>query len=72
MPPRYGKLDVGTWLKSASTIDGYRTEPWMLKGAQMLEFRQEIDDAPGDALLPPALHPAMPAYATFTIMRVPR
>lgn len=71
MPPRYGKLDVAAWAKSAALIDGYGTQAWVLKAAQVLEFRQEIDDQPADALLPPALHPAMPAYATFAVMRFP-
>ena len=71
MPPRYGKLDVSDWGKSAPTINGYRTEPWKLNGARLLEFRYEVDDGPADALLPPALHPAMPAYATFTVMDSP-
>jgi hypothetical protein len=71
MPPRYGKLDVAAWSASAPFINGYETEAWTLKGAQLLECRHEIDDEPGDALLPPALHPAMPAYATFAVMRFP-
>jgi Acetoacetate decarboxylase (ADC) len=69
MPPRYGKLDVAAWSGTAPFINGYKTEPWTLKGAQILECRHEIDDEPADALLPPALHPAMPAYATFAVMR---
>jgi acetoacetate decarboxylase len=71
MPPRYGKLNVASWAKSAAPIDGYGTQPWVLKAAQVLEFRHEIDDQPADALLPPALHPAMPAYATFAVTRFP-
>jgi hypothetical protein len=42
-----------------------------MKGARILEFRYEIDDDPADVLLPPALHPAMPAYATFTVIEFP-
>jgi acetoacetate decarboxylase len=71
MPPRYGRLAVSEWARSAPTINGYRTEPWQLKGARLLELRYEIDDDPADALLPPALHPAMPAYATFAVMDFP-
>jgi hypothetical protein len=68
MPPRYGKLAVSDWGKAAPLIGGYRTEPWELKGGRLLELRYEIDDAPADILLPPALHPAMPAYASFAVM----
>ncbi len=71
MPPRYGKLAVSEWAKLAPLINGYRTEPWKLKGVRLLEFRYEIDDDPADVLLPPALHPAMPAYATFAVMDFP-
>jgi hypothetical protein len=71
MPPRYGKLVVSDWAKSAPIINGYRTEPWKLNGARVLEFRYEIDDSPADALLPPALHPAMPAYAAFSVIDFP-
>ncbi len=71
MPPRYGKPAVCDWGESAPIIDGYRTESWTLNGARVMEFRYEIDDDPADALLPPALHPAMPAYATFAVMDFP-
>jgi len=71
VPPRYGKLAVSEWGKSAPMINGYRTEPWKLSGARLMEFRYEIDDDPADTLLPPALHPAMPAYASFAVMDFP-
>jgi acetoacetate decarboxylase len=71
MPPRYGKLAVSEWANSAPIINGYQTEPWTLNGVRLLEFRYEIDDDPADVLLPPALHPAMPAYATFAVMDFP-
>jgi hypothetical protein len=71
MPPRYGKLAVSEWGKWAPTINGYHTEPWKLNGARVFEFRYEIDDEPADTLLPPALHPAMPAYASFAVMDFP-
>jgi hypothetical protein len=71
MPPRYGKLAVSEWGKSAPLISGYGTELWKLSGARVLECRHEIDDDPADALLPPALHPAMPAYATFAVIDFP-
>jgi hypothetical protein len=71
MPPRYGKLAVSEWARSAPVINGYGTEPWKLNRVRLLEFRYEIDDGPADVLLPPALHPAMPAYATFAVMDFP-
>ena len=65
MPPRFGKLDLATWGKSAPTINGYKTEPWILKGAKILTINMEIDDDPADNLLPATMHPSIPEYAIF-------
>lgn len=48
MPPRYGKLDLAAWSKSAPAINGYKTEPWILKGARIVTLNMEIDDDPAD------------------------
>jgi len=71
MPPRYGTLDLNAWAESVSTISGYKTEPWKLKGVQILELHQEIDDDPADALIPRTMHPAIPAYAIINVMHAP-
>ncbi len=68
--PRFGRLDLATWARSAPVINGYKTEPWILKGAQTVEARHEIDNIVAEPLLPPALHPSIPAYATFRISRI--
>ena len=39
MPPRFGTLNVNAWAKAAPTINGYKTEEWKLKGAEILELR---------------------------------
>jgi hypothetical protein len=72
MPPRFGALDVKAWLASASVIDGYGTEPWILKQAKILNLAHEIDDLSADHLIPPAMHPVIPAYATFTVTSYPQ
>jgi len=71
MPPRFGTLDVNAWARTASTIDGFKTEEWKLKGAEILELHMEIDDEPADALIPKTMHPAIPAYAIINVMHVP-
>src|SRR5579875_875227 len=71
MMHRYGSLDVESWAETAPTIDGLKPEPWTLKGVRILECRTEIDDLPGDNLVPPSLRPAIPAYASITVSHVP-
>ena len=40
MPPRLGKLDAKAFAREAAReIHGYKTEPWMLKGAQILNYQ---------------------------------
>ena len=72
MPPRFGKLDLASWGKSAPTINGYKTEPWILKGAKILTINMEIDDDPADNLLPATMHPSIPEYAIFCVTIVSR
>jgi hypothetical protein len=71
MPPRFGTLDLAKFGKSVSTIDGYKTEPLTLKGAQILELHMEIDDDPAIALLPATMHPAIPQYAVLNFVHAP-
>ena len=71
MPPRFGKLDLATWAKSAPTINGYKTEPWILKGAKILTINMEIDDDPADNLIPATMHPSIPEYAIFCVTTYP-
>ncbi len=71
MPPRFGKLDVKSWAASAPTIDGFKTEPWLLKRAEILNVAFEADALSADNLIPPAMHPVIPAYATFTVTIYP-
>lgn len=68
MPPRFGKLDVSSWATSVPTIEGYKTDPWLLKQAQVLQVSFEVDDLPADNLIPPAMHPVIPAYVTMIVM----
>ena len=71
MPPRYGKLNLAAWAKSVPTINGYKTEPWLVKGAQIFSLNMEIDDDPADNLLPATMHPSIPEYAIFCVTAYP-
>ena len=71
MPPRYGKLNLAAWAKSVPTINGYKTEPWTLKGAKILTINMEIDDDPADNLIPATMHPSIPEYAIFCVTSYP-
>ncbi|HWN57938.1 MAG TPA: acetoacetate decarboxylase family protein, partial [Methylomirabilota bacterium] len=69
--PRFGTLDLSGWNKSAPSLSGYKTEPLVLKGAQILSINIEIDDDPADALLPRTMHPSIPAYSIFNVTNYP-
>ncbi|HVA77706.1 MAG TPA: hypothetical protein VNF27_07405, partial [Candidatus Binataceae bacterium] len=71
MPPRLGNLDLASFAKLAPTINGYKTDQLVLKGVQILELHNEIDDDPADALIPRTMHPAIPAYAILNLMHAP-
>ncbi len=71
MPPRSGKLNTEEWGKRAPVINGYKTEPWTLKKAQILELHCEIEDELADALLPKTMHPSIPQYAIFNVTSYP-
>jgi hypothetical protein len=68
---RYGTLDVAARAAAAPALKTLKAEAWTLKGVQVLDARTEIDTAPADALVPPALRPGIPAYGSLAVMRVP-
>jgi acetoacetate decarboxylase len=71
MPPRFGKLDFKSWGASAPMIDGFKTEPWLLKRAEILNMAFEVDALSADHLIAPAMHPVIPAYITITVTACP-
>ncbi len=68
---RYGTGDVKAWLASSPAIATLKPEAWTLKGVHTMEARCEVDDDPADALVPPSLRPAMPAYVSVVVSRIP-
>jgi len=70
MPVR-GGLDVSEALASAAELASLNPQPWELPGARIVQASLEIVEAPAEAAIPPALHPSIPPYATFTVAQFP-
>lgn len=69
--PLFGTLDLESALAKAPTIDGLDPEPWSLPNAETLQVSYEVAEGPALAITPPALHPSIPPYATFSLSRFP-
>ncbi|MEL6983052.1 MAG: hypothetical protein AAFO29_11565, partial [Actinomycetota bacterium] len=69
--PLFGTLDLDTALADAPTVGGLSPEPWNLPGAETLQVSYEVAEDPALAITPPALHPSIPPYATFSVCRFP-
>lgn len=63
--PLYGVRDVSPMLDHAPVIERLDAEPVTLPGVEILYMQVEIDGDSNLSLLPPALHPTIPASATF-------
>lgn len=69
--PLFGKQDVQTVATRAPLMTGFDTESWELKDAEILNLALEVAQEPAEYLVPPALHPSVPPYATLSIARYP-
>ena len=69
--PLFGTLDVALGLAKAPVMAGLSPQTWTLPGAEILQVSYEVDEAAALAVTPPALHPSIPPYATFTVARYP-
>lgn len=69
--PLFGTLDVASALSSAPTVDSLSPETWSLPGSQVLQVSYEVREDPALAITPPALHPSIPPYATFSVWHCP-
>ena len=68
--PLFGELELGTVTGALPELRDLDTEAWELPKAEILQLACEIDDG-SRALLPRALHPAIPEYVTFVVTRYP-
>jgi len=65
-------MDVAAFAaETAREIQGFKTEAWPLKGAQILNIHYEIDNETIEDLLPVTMRPSIPAWAVFNVMRFP-
>ena len=69
--PLFGKQDIQTAIARAPQMTGFDTEAWELKDAEILNLAFEVMEEPAAYLVPPALHPSIPPYATLTVARFP-
>lgn len=68
--PLFGTLDLAPVASGLPQLPNLDTEPWQLPKAEILQLLFEV---PSDtqALLPKALHPAVPAYVAVWVARYP-
>jgi len=69
--PLFGKQDVQAVVTRAPLMNGFGTEAWELKNAEILHLAFEVVEGPAEWLIPPALHPSIPPYVTLSVARFP-
>lgn len=69
--PVFGKQDVQAAAERVPLMSGLDTDPWELKGAEILQLTFEVVEDPAEWLVAPALHPSIPPYATLSVARFP-
>jgi Acetoacetate decarboxylase (ADC) len=68
--PTFGALELPTVVDRLPSVRDLDTEAWSLPGAEILQLAFEVPRAT-EALLPRAMHPAIPPYATVWVIRYP-
>ena len=68
--PTFGTLEVTAVADRLATVRDLDTEAWALPGAEILQLAFEVPRAT-EALLPRAMHPAIPPYATIWVTHYP-
>lgn len=69
--PHFGTLDVDAALAGGPTMTDLSPTAWELPGAEVVQASFEVDEYPALAITPPALHPSIPPYATFSVVHFP-
>lgn len=69
--PLFGHLDLGTIAQRLPTLPDLDTHAWALPGAETMQLLLETSRTAADALLPKAMHPAVPSYLAITFTRCP-
>jgi hypothetical protein len=68
--PLFGQLDVQPIASRLAQLADLDTPAWPLPGAEILQLAWEVSDESLD-LLPRAMHPAVPPYATLLVTSYP-
>ena len=68
--PTFGTLELTTVVDRLATMRDLDTEAWSLPGADILQLAFEVPRTT-ESLLPRAMHPAIPPYATIWVTRYP-
>lgn len=66
-----GTMDLQAFAANASEINGFKTEAWTLKAAQILNVYFEIANENFASLMPVTFHPVIPAYAMVNVTHYP-
>lgn len=68
--PLFGALDLAEVAARLPAVRDLDTEAWTLPQAEILQLAWEVNDDT-QVLLPKAMHPAIPPYATIVVTRYP-
>ena len=68
--PTFGALELTAVADHLPAMRDLDTEAWSLPGAEILQLAFEVPRAT-ESLLPKAMHPAIPPYATIWVTRYP-
>src|SRR5262245_65923223 len=68
--PLFGTLELPAVASRLPVMPDLDTEAWNLPGAEILQLAFEVP-RDTEALLPRAMHPAIPSYATILVARYP-
>jgi hypothetical protein len=66
--PTFGTLELSGVVDRLATMPDLDTEAWSLPGAEIMQLAFEVPRAT-ESLLPRAMHPAIPPYATIWVAR---
>jgi len=69
--PQFGTLDLAARRASVPSVTELAKDAWDTAGAEILHLGFEIDQADALALIPAALHPSIPPYATLLFRHHP-
>jgi hypothetical protein len=70
--PLFGQLAAVTVSSRLPVMRDFEATPWELPGAEILQLSFEVGQEVADAVLPKAMHPAVPRYITWVVSHFPQ